>query len=103
MILATVETIPGKEVTILGFVRGSYIQSKHIGKDIGASLKTIVGGELRGYTGMIEEATESAIQRMIDQAAQLGADGIVGVRLTTTSVVQGAAEVTAYGTAVRIE
>jgi len=100
MIIMTIEN-PGKPFEVLGLVRGSMIQSKHIGKDMMAGFKTIVGGELKAYTEMMEESREIATQRMVDQAKLLGADAVVGVRYTSSSVMQGAAEVTAYGTAVK--
>lgn len=103
MLLTTTEFISGRTYATLGMVRGSTIQSKHIGKDIGASFKTIVGGELTGYTEMLNEAREIAIQRMIAQAESMGADAIVTVRFATSSVMQGAAEVIAYGTAVKLK
>ena len=101
MIITTIEDI-GKKYEALGLVRGAMIQSKHIGKDMMAGFKTLVGGELKGYTEMMEESREQAIQRMIQQAEVLGADAIVGVRLSSSAVAQGAAEVTAYGTAVKL-
>ena len=101
MIIVTTENVPGKEVLELkGFVKGSSIRSKHIGKDIGASFKTIVGGELNGYNEMLVEARQIAIGRMVDEAKAMGANAIVGVRLMSSSVVSGAAEMVAYGTAV---
>lgn len=101
MLLVTTETIPGKELELLGMVEGCMIQSKHIGKDIGQSLKTMVGGELKSYTAMMAEAKDTARQRMRAEAEKLGADAVVGVRYTTSAIVQGAAEVIAYGTAAR--
>ena len=86
---------------MLGLVKGSTIQSKHIGKDIGASFKTIIGGELKGYTEMMEEARTIATDRMVKEAQALGADAIVNVRFATSAIMQGAAEVIAYGTAVK--
>ena len=100
MILMTIEN-PGKPFESLGLVRGSMIQSKHIGKDMMAGFKTLVGGELKAYTEMMEESREIATQRMIGQAKLLGADAIVCVRYTSSSIMQGAAEVTAYGTAIK--
>ena len=100
MIIVTIENI-GKAYEALGLVRGSMIQSKHIGKDMMAGFKTLVGGELKGYTEMMEESRETAISRMMNQAEALGADAIVGLRFTSSSIAQGAAEVTAYGTAVK--
>lgn len=102
MILTTTEFIAGKTYNTLGLVRGSTIQSKHIGSDIGQSFKTIVGGELKSYTDMLNKARDIATQRMIEQAASMGADAIVSVRFTTSSVMNGAAEVMAYGTAVKL-
>ena len=87
--------------TMLGLVKGSTVQSKHIGKDIGASFKSIIGGELRSYTEMMEEARQTATERMTAEANALGADAIVNVRFTTSAITQGAAEVIAYGTAVK--
>lgn len=102
MIISTIENI-GKEYEVLGLVRGSMIQSKHLGKDMMAGFKTLVGGELKGYTEMMEESREIAIKRMSKQAETLGADAIVGVRLSSSAVAQSAAEVTAYGTAVKFK
>lgn len=102
MIIMTVENI-GRPYEALGLVRGSMIQSKHIGKDMMAGFKTIVGGELKGYTEMMEESREIAVRRMTDQAAMLGADAVIAMRFTSSSVMQGAAEVTAYGTAVKFK
>ncbi len=102
MILVTTETISGKQIATLGMVRGSTVQSKHIGKDIMQGFKTIVGGELKGYTEMMNEAREIATSRMIEEAARMGADAVVAVRYASASVMDGAAEVMAYGTAVKI-
>ena len=103
MFIVNTDYIPGKELELLGLVRGATIQSRHVGKDIGAGLKTIVGGELKGYTEMMESARRIATDRMIDEAARLHADAVVNVRYTTSAVVQGAAEVLAYGTAVKFK
>ncbi len=100
MIIMTIENI-GKPFEVLGLVRGSMIQSKHIGKDMMAGFRNLVGGELTSYTEMMEESREIATKRMADQAAMLGADAIIGMRFTSSSVMQGAAEVTAYGTAIK--
>ena len=100
MLITTTENI-GRDYDILGLVKGSTVNSRHIGKDIGASFKTIVGGEIKGYTEMIEGAQNIAVGRMEDEAKKLGADAIVGMRLSTSSVMQSASEVTAYGTAVK--
>ena len=99
--LTTTEHISGLEVETLGLVQGSTIQSKNIGKDISQSFRTLVGGELRAYTEMMDEARALATQRMVKQAEDLGADAVVCVRYATASIMQGAAEVIAYGTAVK--
>ena len=101
MVLTTTETISGRNLITLGLVVGSMIQSKHIGKDIGSGFRNIVGGEMKAYTEMMNESREIAIQRMIGQAAAMGADAVVAMRITTSSIVQGAAEVMVYGTAVK--
>lgn len=101
MILATINKIPGKEFEVLGVAKGSMVQSKNFGKDFMAGMKTIVGGELKGYTDMLAEARAIATKRMVEDAEALGADAVVGMRYTSSSIVQGAAEVTAYGTAVK--
>lgn len=101
MILVNTENIPGKNLELLGLVKGSTIQSKHIGKDLMASFKTIVGGELKQYTEMMNEARDIATQRMVNEAEQMGADAIVNIRYASSEVMQGAAEVMAYGTAAR--
>lgn len=104
MIIVTTDFVPGKEIQELkGFVRGSTVQSKHIGKDIMAGLKTIVGGELKEYTEMMEEARQKAIGRMVDDAKQKGANAIIAMRLETSAVMQNASEIIAYGTAVVVE
>ena len=103
MILSTVNEIAGKEIVkILGLVRGNTIRARHVGKDIMAGLKNIVGGEITDYTKMLAESREQALDRMITDAKSLGADAIIGIRFTTSSVMQGAAELLAYGTAVRL-
>ena len=101
MILTTTETISGRNIMTLGLVVGSMIQSKHIGKDIGSGFRNIVGGEMKAYTEMMNESREIAIQRMIAQAQTMGADAVVAMRITTSSIIQGAAEVMVYGTAVK--
>jgi uncharacterized protein YbjQ (UPF0145 family) len=101
MMVTTTERIPGKEYEILGLVKGNMIQSKNIGKDIGQGLKSIVGGELKWYTQMMSEARDNATQRMVEEAQAMGADAVVSVRYTTSSVMQGAAEILAFGTAVK--
>ncbi|MDQ1275262.1 MAG: hypothetical protein QG610_835 [Euryarchaeota archaeon] len=104
MIIATTDTIAGKEITqTLGMARGSTIQAKHIGKDIMSGLRSIVGGELTEYSEMLEEAREKAINRMVEDARKMGADAVVNVRFMTSMVMAGAAEMLAYGTAVKIK
>jgi len=102
MLISTTTEIPGYQVTeVLGLVRGNTIRAKHVGKDIIAGLRNIVGGELKEYTEMISEAREESIARMEEEAKKLGADAIIGVRITTSQVAAGAAEILAYGTAVK--
>lgn len=101
MILVTTEGITGKELEMLGLVNGSTIQTVNAVRDLGAGLKTLVGGELTKYNEMMNNARALATKRMVEQAAAMGADAIVGIRYTSSSVMQSAAEVTAYGTAVR--
>ena len=104
MLLLNIDYIPGKEIgEALGIVKGSIVMSKHLGKDFMAGMKTIVGGEIEGYTEMLDEARKVATKRMVDEAEALGADAVINVRYTSSSVMQGAAEVTAYGTAVRLK
>ncbi|TKC18122.1 YbjQ family protein [Robertmurraya kyonggiensis] len=104
MIIVTTDYVPGKEVKELkGFVRGSTIHSKHIGKDILAGLKTIVGGEIKEYTEMMEEARKQAIARMVEDAESKGANAIIAMRLASSAVMQGASEIIAYGTAVYVD
>jgi uncharacterized protein YbjQ (UPF0145 family) len=104
VILSNTETIPGKTITrFFGVVSGSTVRAKHIGKDIMASFKNIVGGELRAYTELLTEAREDAVRRMVEQAQSLGANAVVNIRFSTSSVAQGAAELFAYGTAVSVE
>ena len=102
MQLLNIEYIPGKKIESLGLVKGSVVQSKNVGRDFMAGMKTIVGGELKGYTEMLNEARQIATDRMLEEAAALGADGVVGVRFASAAIVQGAAEICAYGTAVRV-
>lgn len=101
MIIVTTEGIPGRRIReVKGLVKGSTVQAKHIGKDILAGLKNIVGGEINDYTELLAEARRVAIQRMTQEAEQLGADAVVAVRLQTSSVMDGASEIIVYGTAV---
>lgn len=103
MILVNTDYVSGKNLETLGLAKGSTIQSKNIGKDILQGLKTIIGGELKGYTEMMNEARALATKRMCDEAEKLGADGIVNVRYSSAAVMQNAAEVIAYGTAVKFK
>lgn len=103
MILVNTDYISGQELITLSLVRGSVIQSKHMGKDIMAGFKTMVGGELKGYTEMMNEAREIATQRMIMDAERYNADAIINVRYASAAIMQGAAEVIAYGTAVKFK
>lgn len=104
MILVNIDSIPGREIEeTLGLVKGEIVQSKHFGKDFMAGMKTIVGGEIKGYTEMISEARKIATERMIKEAENLEADAIVGVRFGSSAVMQGAAEMIAYGTAVKLK
>jgi len=100
--ITTTENLPGRDTKeVLGVVFGSCVQTKHLGKDIGAGLRSMVGGEAKGYTEMMEEARRIAMQRMIDDATKLGADAIVGMRYATSQTMAGAAELIAFGTAVK--
>ena len=104
MIVATTETIPGKRIVkCLGLVRGNTIRARHLGRDIMAGFKNIVGGEISDYTKMMAESREQSIDRMIEDAEALGANAIVAARFTTTSMMQSAAELLVYGTAVVVE
>ncbi len=103
MIITTIETVPGRQIEEhFGVVTGSTVRAKNAGRDFMAGLKNIFGGELKGYTQLLEESRKQAIERMTEQARQAGANAIVNVRLSTSSVAAGAAEVFAYGTAVRV-
>ncbi|GAB2900992.1 heavy metal-binding domain-containing protein [Microbulbifer echini] len=104
MIYSTTETIPGNEILeILEVVTGNVVQSKHIGRDVMAGLKSIVGGEIRGYTEMLTDARNTALQRLGDNAHQAGADAVVGVRFTTSAIMEGSCEIMAFGTAVKLK
>lgn len=101
--LSNLETVPGRQIVEhYGLVSGSTVRAKHVGRDIAASLKNLVGGELRGYTELLQEARKEATERMVAQARALGANAVVNVRYSTSSVAQGAAEIYAYGTAVKL-
>ena len=101
MTLVSIDTIPGREFEVLGIVKGTVVQTKNFGKDFMAGMKTLVGGEITGYTEMLTEARQIATKRMVDEAEALSADAIVGVRYGSSQIMQGAAEVIDYGTAVR--
>ena len=103
MLLLNIDYVPGKEVEPLGLVKGTVVQSKNFGKDFMAGMKTLVGGEIVGYTEMLTEARQIATKRMVDEANALGADAILNIRFGSSSVMQGAAEVIAYGTAVKLK
>ncbi len=104
IILTNIESVPGTRMTEhYGLVQGSTIRAKHVGRDIMASLKNIFGGELKGYTQLLQESRREAVERMVSQARELGANAVINVRFSTSSVAQGAAEILAYGTAVRLE
>ena len=101
--LSNTETIPGRTIVeFYGVVTGNTVRAKHVGRDIMAGLKNIVGGELRGYTELLQDSREEATARMIEQAQSMGANAVVNVRFATSSISQGAAELFAYGTAVRV-
>ena len=102
MILVNTDYISGAQLQMLGLVKGSTIQSKHVGKDIAQAFKTLVGGELTAYNEMMNEARALATKRMVEEAEALGADAVVNIRYASSAIMQGAAEVIAYGTAVRI-
>ena len=103
MILVNTEYVAGKELEMLGMVKGSTVQSKNIGKDLTANFKTLVGGELKAYTEMMNEARDIATKRMVAEAQAMQADAVINVRYSSASVMQGAAEVIAYGTAVKFK
>lgn len=104
LIISNIETIPGKTITEhLGMVQGNTVRAKHVGRDIMASLKNLVGGELVGYTELLNDARQEATQRMVQQALAIGANAVVNVRFSTSSVSSGAAELFVYGTAVKVQ
>lgn len=104
MLLVSTEEIKGKEIKeSLGVVKGEVVQSKNFGRDFMAGMKTLVGGEIKGYTEMIREARQIATKRMVDEATSLGADAVVGIRYGSSAVMQGAAEIIVYGTAVKLK
>lgn len=104
ILVTTTEQIPGEKVKeVLGLVRGNTVRARHVGSDIGASLKSLIGGEVRGYVKVMTVAREEAVARLVKEARELDADAVVNLRFTTSQVMAGAAEVLAYGTAVRLE
>lgn len=103
MILVNIDYLPGKEFEVLGLVKGSTIQTKHMGKDIMSGLKTMVGGELTSYTEMMNEARAIATKRMTQEAEGMNADAVINIRYASSAIMQGAAEVIAYGTAVKFK
>ena len=102
MLLLNIEYVPGKRIEAIGVVKGSVVQSKNFGKDFMAGMKTLVGGEIESYTDMLNQARQIATKRMVDEAEALGADAVLNIRYASSSLMQSAAEVTAYGTAVKI-
>jgi uncharacterized protein YbjQ (UPF0145 family) len=104
MLVVNTETIPGYRITVIkGLVQGSTVRSKHLGRDIAAGFKNLVGGELKGYTQLLNEARREALSRMMAQAQELGANAVLNVRYSTSAITQGASELFAYGTAVTVE
>ena len=103
MLLLNIDYVPGKEVEPLGLAKGTVVQSKNFGKDFMAGMKTLVGGEIVGYTEMLNEARQIATKRMVDEANAMGADAVINIRFGSSAVMQGAAEVIAYGTAVKLK
>ena len=102
MLLLNIDHVPGRDMEAIGLVKGTVVQSKNFGKDFMAGMKTLVGGEIEGYTEMLNQARQMAMKRMVDEAESLGADAVLNIRYSSSSVMQGAAEVTAYGTAVKV-
>jgi len=103
-ILSNIDTVPGRNIVAWkGLVQGNTVRAKHVGRDIMAGLKNIVGGELKGYTELLEDARQDAVERMVEQARSLGANAVVNVRFSTSSITSGASELYAYGTAVVVE
>jgi uncharacterized protein YbjQ (UPF0145 family) len=103
MLIVTTDGVPGKQLEALGLVQGNVVRAKHIGRDIAAGFKTLVGGEIRGYTELMNDARRIAIERMAENAKNMRADAVVCVKIETCSIMQGCSEVTAYGTAVKFE
>ena len=103
MLLLNIDHVPGREIEALSIVKGTVVQSKNFGKDFMAGMKTLVGGEITGYTEMLIEARQIATKRMVDEAEAMGADAVLNIRFGSSAVMQGAAEVIAYGTAVKFK
>ena len=103
MVISTLNYIPGKEIEAIGLVKGNVVQAKNIGRDIMAGFKNIAGGEIKSYTDLLAEARNTATDRMIQEAASMGADAVINVRFASSSVLDGTCEIIAYGTAVRIK
>ena len=103
MLLLNIDHVPGRDMEAIGLVKGTVVQSKNFGKDFMAGMKTLVGGEIKSYTEMLVEARQIATKRMVDEATAMGADAIVNIRFGSSAVMQGAAEVIAYGTAVKLK
>ena len=103
MKLISIDNFPGKEYEVLGLVKGTVVQTKNVGRDFMAGMKTLVGGEIAGYTEMLIEARQIATKRMVDEAESMGADAIIGIKFGSSMVMQGAAEILAYGTAIKFK
>ena len=103
MIISTLNDVPEKEIEAIGLVKGNVVQAKNIGRDIMAGFKNIAGGEIRSYTDMLSEARDTATSRMMQEAAALGADAVINVRFSSSSVIDGTCEIIAYGTALKIK
>jgi len=103
MKLISIDNYPGKEYEVLGLVKGTVVQTKNVGRDFMAGMKTLVGGEIVGYTEMLIEARQIATKRMVDEAESMGADAIIGIKFGSSMVMQGAAEILAYGTAIKFK
>ena len=104
MIIVTIDSVPGREIEeALGIVKGQIVQTKHLGRDLMAGLQNLVGGEIKGYTDMMDEARKTATFRMIEEAEKIGADAVIGVRYASSEIMQGASEIMAYGTAVKLK
>ena len=103
MLLLNIDHVPGRDMEAIGLVKGTVVQSKNFGKDFMAGMKTLVGGEIKSYTDLLVEARQIATKRMVDEADAMGADAIVNIRFGSSAVMQGAAEVIAYGTAVKLK